>query len=102
MADDSHESTKGVIIPDQYVQDMYDTINRLNMWSLFDEAPPKETGYAQWNNPDMHKIIDNLKYRSQHSGASIAITFRNVQYIAKKGLERYLEDFHEDDYDHPD
>lgn len=58
-------------------------------WTYLRDNPPSETtGYMFSDNP-MFSVI-NGHMQVGHSGASYALTMRNLQYIATHGLDAYL------------
>jgi len=62
----------------------YKVVNENNLWSYFRKNKDSFT-------------IQNLNYdwHNYHSGSSWCISMRNMEYIAKHGWERYIQDKHE-------
>ena len=77
-------------------QSAYDTINKLDAWGVIrSRYPDSSTGYMFSSDPILNKIMDEIdeNYRGGHSGFSIGITMRTMQYIAKNGLEKFRKDY---------
>jgi hypothetical protein len=73
----------------QALSNAYAKIESKNIWALFKETVPDNSGYMFWDHP----ILSNLSYELDsdgHSGASFAICMRNMEYIAKNGWDSYV------------
>jgi len=72
------------------LENMYKSISELNLWNwLSNFEANKETGFVWTENT---KEIDAISHRTiadGHSGASFAISMRNMEYIAKNGWSSY-------------
>jgi hypothetical protein len=64
--------------------DAYKAIEKLKLWSFFDNEPPEDTGYMFWGHPKMRQIAKELNSYG-HTGASMAVTMRWMQRIRNKG-----------------
>ena len=72
----------------------YKKITDANMWNFFDTPPPENTGYMFWfGNPVLDKLMRMLD-EDGHSGASMAMTLRVMQFIHVNGWENYVKQSH--------
>jgi hypothetical protein len=69
-------------------------VRQLGLWDFIRDFEDDRDGFMFSNNPDVHKISSHpLVERHGHSGASFGICCRNVQFIAKEGLDAWCEKF---------
>jgi hypothetical protein len=70
-----------------------DAVNYLEAWSeLSSYSPPNDKGFS-WSEDSIVKRVRNeiCKRDDSHSGGSMAWTMRAIEYIAKKGVDSYLQ-----------
>jgi len=75
----------------------YDSINKINKWLFLKNYEPNpELGFIFDENEEINyikrKIIDDNEL---HSGISLALTMRHMDFIAKNGFSEYKELFSE-------
>ena len=77
------------------IQDGIKTLNRLEAWYLLRDFIPEEKRGFMFNRDEKMKNIMNEieKDYGGHSGSSMAITCRHLEYIAKNGIEQYVKNF---------
>jgi hypothetical protein len=78
------------------IQSAYHTVSRLNKWDYMRRYnPSNQTGYMFDRDQTMGEITSAIdeNYRGGHSGVSMAITMRRIQYIAKNGFEKFKDDY---------
>lgn len=69
----------------------YDETTKMDMWNFFTaESPPDSLGYMFWDCPKVITLKTALDDLDGHSGASLALCLRNIEYIAKNGWDLYL------------
>ena len=81
-------------ISDRYmIGSAYNVVNRLERWDYIRRySPSNTTGYIFDRDPITQEIMNEIqKDYGGHSGCSIAITMRNIQYIAENGFEDYKQ-----------
>ncbi len=63
-------------------------VTETGLWDWVKEFTPEEgKGFFMSNHPNLN-IIHN-KMKTNHSGASFAVTMRAIEFIAKNGLKAY-------------
>ncbi len=74
---------------EQYV--MYRTITRLELWEKLSKyTPDPEKGFMWSNGQIIKEISDDPDVRaSAHSGASMAMCLRTMEFIAKNGWDEF-------------
>ena len=77
------------------IQDGIKTLNRLEGWYLFRNFIPEEKQGFMFNRDEsIRNIMSEINNDYDgHSGSSIAITCRHLEFIAKNGIEQYIKDF---------
>lgn len=81
---------------DNEVSNAYQAVDCLLLWSFMKEyEPSKETCFMFDNNKFINLIwkkMESLDHKiyNMHSGSSMALTMRTIQYIAKNSLDKYL------------
>jgi len=73
----------------------YDAITQLELWDFVRTYEP-ENGYVFSRHPLVKKIIDKMESLPNapgHSGSSFGITMRNLQFVAKHGIEMHKQGF---------
>jgi hypothetical protein len=77
------------------IQDGIKTLNRLEAWYLLRNFIPEEKQGFMFNRDEsMRKVMSEIeKDYGGHSGSSIAITCRNLEFIAKNGIQQYIKEF---------
>lgn len=76
------------------VSSAYKVISNLEKWKFLKEFYPKDTGFMFCNNDTVIDIMNNIDQDYQgHSGGSIALTMRVIQYIAKNGYNEYKKKY---------
>lgn len=74
----------------------YDIITYREKWHFIQEFEPNyDEGFMMCKNMEILKIMNEINetYKGGHSGASIAFTMRSMQKIARMGLEKYKEEY---------
>ena len=75
-------------------RDMCIAVRQLGLWEFVSDFEDDSRGFMYSTNPDVHKIGSHpLVDRHGHSGASFGICCRNVQFIAKQGLDAWCARF---------
>jgi len=72
----------------------YNTITRMNMWSFLKNYDPNpELGFMFDENNEINNIKDQIDIDNDnfHSGISLALTMRHMNYISKHGFILYKE-----------
>jgi len=69
-----------------------DAVNYLEAWSeLSAYSPPEDKGFMWSTDSIVTRVTDEIcKRDDSHSGSSMAWTMRAIEYIAKKGVDAYL------------
>jgi hypothetical protein len=75
----------------------YAAVTLLELWDwLKNYKPDDDLGFMFSGHPNIYKIADkmeSLKNPPGHSGASFGVTMRHLEYIAKKGIETYKQQY---------
>ena len=75
------------------VENAYIHVNETNLWEFFKTyTPDEDKGYMYSRNATLDKISLALS-SDGHSGASFAITMRNMQLIALRGWDGYVKTY---------
>lgn len=69
------------------LEDMYRAVNETNSWEYM-KADPGAGGYMLSGPHPFDGAVKNMN----HSGASYAMTARDMQFIARHGWEKYVAD----------
>jgi hypothetical protein len=78
------------------LQDMYDAVTMTpDGWKWLGQVD-ETFSFMLCSHPTMTKIIDNMKLADYHSGASMSIGLRHMEYIAKNTWEKYVESRNQD------
>jgi hypothetical protein len=77
------------------IQDGIKTLNRLEAWYLLRNIIPEEKqGFMFNRDKNMRNVMSEIdKDNGGHSGSSIAITCRHLEFIAKNGIQQYVKEF---------
>ena len=77
------------------IQDGIKTLNRLEAWYLLRNFIPEEKQGFMFNRDEsMRNVMSEIeKDYGGHSGSSMAITCRNLEFIAKNGIQQYIKEF---------
>jgi hypothetical protein len=77
------------------IQDGIKTLNRLEAWYLLRNFIPEEKQGFMFNRDEsMRNVMSEIeKDYGGHSGSSMAITCRNLEFIAKNGIHQYVKEF---------
>jgi len=71
--------------------DMDQAITKAGLWDWLKEyTPDPEQGFMFTTCANLETIVLHLKMGGLHSGASIGITFRVMESIAKKGWDNWV------------
>jgi len=76
------------------LESAYDTITKLEKWNYLREYVISEnTGYMFAAEDSINELMDqiNSEYQSGHSGCSMALTMRAMDFIAKNGFDSFRE-----------
>ena len=76
-----------------YYNDMFQAIDKTqNGWERIKQDPGKN-GFFASDKPDVKKLLDeitsHMKLLGGHSGYSMAMCLRTMQFIAKDGVEKH-------------
>jgi len=75
-------------------RDMCFAVMQLGLWQFVRDYEDEQRGFMFSVHPDVHKIDSHpLVNRHGHSGASFGLCCRNVQFIAKQGLDAWCAKF---------
>lgn len=79
----------------QYEASLYadadQAITDAGLWGwLYEYTPPKERGWMYDDHPFLELLQSRMKLLDEHSGASFALTMRNMEYIAKYGWDSFV------------
>ena len=72
----------------------YDAITQLELWDWITDEEP-EAGFMFSNDPNIRRIynkIEELGY-SSHSGSSFAMTIRQIQFLARYGIDTFRQEY---------
>jgi len=77
------------------IQDGIKTLNRLEAWYLLRNFIPEEKQGFMFNRDErMRNVMSEIDNDyGGHSGSSIAITCRHLEFIAKNGIHQYVKKF---------
>ena len=77
------------------IQDGIKTLNRLEAWYLLRNFIPEEKqGFIFNRDEKIKNIMSEIeKDYGGHSGSSMAITCRHLEFIAKNGIHQYVKKF---------
>jgi hypothetical protein len=77
------------------IQDGIKTLNRLEAWYLLRNFIPEEKQGFMFNRDEsMRNVMSEIDNDyGGHSGSSIAITCRHLEFIAKNGIHQYVKEF---------
>ena len=74
-----------------YVRDAYEAVNKTPVPYDFISSFNDDTrGFTFCDNGMIPKIFNNMELKDSHSGCSVGITLRNVEYIIKHGFDAYI------------
>lgn len=66
-------------------------ITKTELWEwMGNYSPPRDMGWMFDDHPNIGIITSNMKMRDGHSGASMGITLRKMEYIAKNGWDKFV------------
>ena len=67
-------------------------ITNAGLWGwLYEYTPPKEKGWMFDDHPFLELLQSRMKLLEEHSAISFALTMGNMEYIAKKGWDMFVE-----------
>ena len=69
----------------------YTAIDKLELWDWLKTYEP-ESGFMFSSHPNINRIMQKMESLPDppgHSGCSFGITMRQLEYIAKEGLDQY-------------
>lgn len=75
------------------VEHAIDAVDYLEAWSeLAAYSPPEDKGFMWSANPIVERVTDEIcKRDDSHSRSSMAWTMRAIEYIAKNGVDAYVQ-----------
>ncbi len=74
------------------LDDAYKTLTSLELWDwLKQDSVPGNNGFMFSAHPQIADITNAMTYGG-HSGASFGLTMRTMEFIAKKGWDKYVEE----------
>lgn len=77
------------------IQNGHQAITQLELWSWLKTFEPGDGGFMFSSDPRIMMIgkkMDSLPNPPGHSGESFGFTMRHLQFIAKHGLQKYMEE----------
>jgi hypothetical protein len=75
------------------LEDAFKAVSKAEAWTLLkDPSIPGEGGFMFSENLAIKSISSHMTYQG-HSGASYAMTMRQMEFIAKKGWESYVDSY---------
>jgi hypothetical protein len=83
---------KGITDADfrEYIFGMHQSITKLGYWNKLQVFEPGEGGFMFCDNQMIYDIMNDPIVKSHsHSGASMAVTFRAIEVIAKEGWTKF-------------
>ena len=88
-------------IPDAHTRSLisngYAAVSQLELWGWMKDFKPEPSDGFMWtSHPNVHRIgerMEALPNPPGHSGSSFAITMRELEFIAKHGIEKYRQRF---------
>jgi hypothetical protein len=76
------------------VSSAYKVVHNLEKWDFLKEFEPEDTGFMFSNNQTAISIMNHVDEDYQgHSGGTIGLTMRVIQYIAKNGYNEYKKKY---------
>lgn len=77
----------------QMIESAYNAIARAEGWNLIRNFSGESFQFTQ--DPQLHNLMTRVhdEYDGGHSGSSMGLTMRHMQYIAKHGFESYRLEF---------
>ena len=72
------------------LNDAYQAITKANAWDFVRDFDA-DGGFMFSSDPKLTAIQKHMACLDDHSGASYGIIMRNMQYIARNGLEAFLD-----------
>ena len=86
IASSMDDDSKQMLLP------AIDAVDYLEAWSeLAAYSPPEDKGFMWSTDPIVKRVTDEIfKRDDSHSGSSMAWTMRAIEYIAKKGIDAFL------------
>jgi hypothetical protein len=91
IAEGDFKSLKLSDLDCEMLEDAYQAVTKANRWSFLRRPDvPGDNGFmfSEW--PQMKDIDAHMEYGG-HSGASYGMTMRQMEFIAKKGWDAYVE-----------
>ena len=77
------------------IQNGYRTISQLELWDwLRNYEPEPGRGFMFSSSPNVDRIMHHMESQPDapgHSGSSFGYTMRNLEYIAKHGMDKYKQ-----------
>lgn len=88
-------------IPDSHTRSLiingYQAVSQLELWGWMKEFNPEPSEGFMWTtHPNVYRIsekMESLPNPPGHSGSSFAITMRELEFIAKHGIDEYKKKF---------
>lgn len=75
-----------------FLEDAFNAITEAGLWEWLAAYEPKQgEGFMFSGAPEIGILIKKMRLGDSHSGASLGLTMRNMQYIAKNGLESFAQ-----------
>jgi hypothetical protein len=75
-----------------FLEDAFNAITEAGLWEWLAAYEPKQgEGFMFSGAPEISIITKKMHLGDAHSGASFGLTMRNMQYIAKNGLEAFKD-----------
>lgn len=77
------------------IQNGHQAITQLELWPWLKTFDPEDGGFMFSSDPHINMIsekMDSLPNPPGHSGSSFGFTMRHLQFIAKHGLQKYMEE----------
>lgn len=66
-------------------------VTKAGLWDwLVEFSSRRDRGFAVTDDPRLDIIMSHMKLLDQHSGASLAVMLRAMEFIAKNGFEAWV------------
>ena len=79
------------------VSNGYQAVSQLELWDWMKSfTPATGDGFMWTSHPNVYKIMEKMESLPNppgHSGSSFAITMRQLELIAKNGIDKYKQQF---------
>ena len=81
----------------KFLQSAHNAITICELWTWFQTySPDPNRGFMWSTSPELRKLNEQMHkdpYNGNHSGSSYGSIMRDMEYIAKKGYDKFAKDF---------